>query len=143
MRQYETVFLISPKLTEEETEGLIHQMEEVVSKKKGKLINKEEWGKRRLAYPIQKFDEAVYVIFHYEGKSEIPDELERRFKQSDTIIRYLTVKKETRENVRGRMKRAPVKAEEPLPKDEASPEEEATAEIAEVPAVKPEEKEEE
>ena len=143
MRQYETVFLISPKLTEEETEGLIHQMEEVVSEKKGKLINKEEWGKRRLAYPIQKFDEAVYVIFHYEGKSEIPDELERRFKQSDTIIRYLTVKKETRENVRGKKKRAPVKAEESFPKEEAPVEEEAMTEGAEVPAVKQEEKEEE
>ncbi len=117
MRQYETVFLISPKLTEEETEGLIHQMEEVVSKKNGKLINKEEWGKRRLAYPIQKFDEAVYVLFHYEGKSEIPDELERRFKQSDTVIRYLTVKKDTRENVRGRNKRVLVAAKEAPPKE--------------------------
>ena len=105
MRQYETVFLISPNLTEEETESLIQQMEEVVSKKKGKLINKEEWGKRRLAYPIQKFEEAFYILFHYEGKSEISDELERHFKQSDTVIRYLTVKKETRENVRGRKKR--------------------------------------
>ena len=123
MRHYETVFLISPNLSEEETETLIQQMEEVVTEKKGKLINKDEWGKRRLAYPIQKFEEAFYVLFHYEGESEIPDELERRFKQSDTILRYLTVKKEMRENIRGRKKQAPVKAEEPPPKEESPPKE--------------------
>lgn len=132
MRQYETVFLISPNLTEEETEGLVQQMEEVVSKKKGKLINKEEWGKRKLAYPIQTFEEAFYILFHYEGKSDIPDELERRFKQSDTVIRYLTVKKETRENVRGRKKKVPVKPEGAPPKEEAPGEsEEASAPVEE------------
>jgi len=141
MRQYETVFLISPNLSEEETEGLIHQMEEVVSKKKGKLIKKDEWGKRKLAYPIQKCEEAYYVLFHYEGKSEIPDELERRFKQSDTIIRYLTVKKETRENVRGRKKRAPAKSQESAP--EEAPLRDEEIESGEAPAVVEEEKEEE
>jgi small subunit ribosomal protein S6 len=130
----------------------------VVSKRKGNLINKDEWGKRKLAYPIQKFEEAFYVLFHYEGESEIADELERLFKQSDTILRYLTVKKETRENVRGRKKRAPVKAEEPPPKEEFPPEEgpppealppeapreeEAVVESTETPADKPVEKEEE
>ncbi len=154
MRHYETVFLISPNLSEEETETLIQQMEEVVAEKKGKLINKDEWGKRRLAYPIQKFEEAFYVLFHYEGKSEIPDELERRFKQSDTILRYLTVKKEMRENIRGRKKQAPVKAEEPPPKEEsppkeppppekeAPPEEEAPVKDTKEPVVEQEGKEE-
>jgi len=111
MRHYETVFLISPNLTEEETEGIINQMAEIISKKKGKMINKEEWGKRKLAYPIQKFDEAFYVLFQYEGKPEIPVELERQFKQSDAVIRYLTVKIEARENIR--RKRIKVAAEEP------------------------------
>ena len=82
MTQYETAFLISPNLEEEETEKVIVQMAEVVSKKKGKMINEDRWGKRRLAYPIKKFEEAFYVFFHYEGDSEIASELERRFKQS-------------------------------------------------------------
>lgn len=155
MRHYETVFLVSPNLSEEDTEALIKQMEDVVAKKKGKLIDKDEWGKRRLAYPIQKFEEAFYVLFHYEGTSEIPDELERRFKQSDTILRYLTVKKDLRENVRGRKRQAPVKTEEPSPREESPPEEapppeeEAAVEkteepeVKEEPVVKREEKEEE
>ncbi len=133
MRHYETVFLISPNLSEEETESLVQQMEEVVAKKKGKLINKDEWGKRKLAYPIQKFEEAFYVLFHYEGKSEIPDELERRFKQSDTVLRYLTVKKEMRENIRGRKKKAPVKAEESPPREESPPKEPPPPEKEDLP----------
>jgi len=94
MRQYETAFLITPKLEEEETEALIEKMAEVVKKKKGKMVNIEKWGKRRLAYPIEKLDEAIYVFFHYEGDPDIPHELQRRFRQTETVIRYLTLKKE-------------------------------------------------
>lgn len=108
MRQYETAFLIAPNLPEEDNEKLISQMAEVVSKKKGKMINVDEWGKRKLAYPIQKFEEAYYVFFLYEGNPSIPEELERRFKQTETIIRYLTVKNEIREMARKRG-RAPTK----------------------------------
>lgn len=94
MRPYETAFLITPKLEEEETEKLIEKMAEVVKKKKGKMVNIERWGKRRLAYPIDKLDEAVYVFFHYEGNPDIPNELQRRFRQTEAVIRYLTLRKE-------------------------------------------------
>ena len=105
MTQYETTFLLSPNLEEEETEKIIVQMVEVVSTKKGKMINEDRWGKRKLAYPIKKFEEAFYVFFLYEGDSDIPFELERRFKQSEAILRYLTVKKEPKKSTR-RNKRA-------------------------------------
>lgn len=131
MRRYETVFLISPKLTEEETQGIIDQMADVVSKKKGKMVNKEEWGKRRLAYPIQKFDEAFYVLFEYEGKPGIPVELERQFKQADTVIRYLTVRKEARENIRRKKKEAPVKEGSGAEEKEAEKKEPSVEETAE------------
>lgn len=107
MSQYETAFLISPSLEEEETKKIIAQMAGVVSRKKGKMIKEDRWGKRKLAYPIKKFEEAFYVFFHYEGDSDIPSELERRFKQSEAILRYLTVKKETEESVRKKKKIAP------------------------------------
>jgi small subunit ribosomal protein S6 len=99
MRQYETAFLISPNVPEEETEKIILQMADIVTKKKGKMIKQDVWGKRKLAYPIQKFEEAVYVFFHYEGEAGIPTELERRFKQTEAVVRYLTVRKETKEAV--------------------------------------------
>ena len=118
MRQYETVFLISPNLEEEETTKIITQISGIISKEKGKLIQEDRWGKRRLAYPIKKFEEAFYVFFHYEGDSNIPFELERRFKQTEAILRFLTVKKETRENVRKKRKGIPAEEEIIAPQEE-------------------------
>lgn len=113
MTQYETAFLLSPNLEEEETEKIIVQMVDVVSKKKGKMINEDRWGKRKLAYPIKKFEEAFYVFFLYEGDSDIPLELERRFKQSEAVLRYLTVKKEPKKSVRRKKKAASMEKEAP------------------------------
>jgi len=104
MRQYETAFLITPKLEEEEREKLIESMAEVVKKKKGKMVNIEKWGKRKLAYPIDKSEEAVYVFFHYQGSPDIPHELQRRFRQTESILRYLTLKKETQAPMKKRTK---------------------------------------
>jgi small subunit ribosomal protein S6 len=104
MRQYETAFLITPKLPEEETEKLIETMAEVVKEKKGKMVNIEKWGKRKLAYPINKLDEAVYVFFHYEGTPDIPHELQRRFRQTEQVLRYLTLKKEAKTATRKKAK---------------------------------------
>lgn len=131
MTQYETAFLISPNLEEEETEKVITQMAEVISEKKGKMINEDRWGKRRLAYPIKKFEEAFYVFFHYEGDSEIPLELERRFKQTEEVLRYLTMKKTQKENVRRKKKTVPAEQERAVPPKEEVPE----TEVAETEAL--------
>jgi len=104
MRQYETGFLLSPGLSEEETEKIILQMADIVSHRNGKMMKLDKWGKRRLAYPIKRFGEAFYVFFHYEGGADIPLELGRKFKQMDTVLRYLTLKKDTRDNVRKKKK---------------------------------------
>lgn len=119
MKRYETTFLIAPTLPEDETEKLIEKMSEIIAKKKGKMIGMDKWGKRRLAYPIEKFDEAFYVIFNYESEPDVPVELERRFKQTEAIIRYLTVKELVR--VRGRKKEKSPPVEEQ--KTEKHPEE--------------------
>ena len=118
MSQYETGFLISPNLAEEETEKIISQMADIISKKKGELIKEDKWGKRKLAYPIKKFAEAFYVFFQYEGDPKIPFELERRFKQTEAILRFLTVKKETKENVRKKRKGIPMTEESTAPLEE-------------------------
>jgi len=132
MTQYETAFLISPNLEEEETEKVITQMAKVISEKKGKMINEDRWGKRRLAYPIKKFEEAFYVFFHYEGDSEIPLELERRFKQTEEVLRYLTMKKSQKENVRRKKKKTvPAEQERAVPPKEDVPE----TEVAETEAL--------
>ena len=106
MRLYETGFLISPNVTEEEADILIQQMADIVTQKNGKMAKLEKWGKRRMAYQISKFGEAYYVFFHYDGGPDIPLELGRRFRQMDTILRYLTLVKETQQNVRKKKKTA-------------------------------------
>ena len=104
MRRYETGFLSAPNITEEEAEAIIQPMAEIVSQKNGRMIRVEKWGKRRTAYALKKFNEAFYVFFHYEANPDVPAELARRFRQMDTVLRYLTLIKETQLNVRKKKK---------------------------------------
>lgn len=113
MRYYETAFLVAPNLPEEDREKFINQMSQWVSQNKGKMIKVEKWGKKKMAYPIKKFNEAFYVFFLYEGEPDIPVELERRFKHSESVIRYLTVKKEPTE-----VEEEKKKSKEESPKEE-------------------------
>ena len=107
MRQYETGFVLSPTLSEEETAQFVQQMAEVVVQKKGRMVKQDIWGKRRLAFPIKRFQEGVYVFFTYEGAGDISTELERRFKQADAVIRFMTVLRDPRDLIgRKRKKRA-------------------------------------
>ncbi|MFC2163681.1 30S ribosomal protein S6 [Acidobacteriota bacterium] len=135
MRPYETAFLIAPNLPDEDNEKLIDQMAEIVSKKKGNMVNVDKWGKRRLAYPIQKFEEAYYVFFLYEGEPAVLAELERRFKQTEAILRYLTIRTEVKEPIKKKEKAAPKrKKKESVAKEEPPPVEVVPEETApEVP----------
>lgn len=107
MRQYETGFILAPNLSEEDAEAFIARMSEVVDQKKGRMIKRDVWGKRRLAYPIKKFQEGRYVFFHYEGEGDISQELERLFKQTEAVIRFLTVIKDPRDPLRKKKKTRP------------------------------------
>ena len=105
MRQYETGFVLSPTLSEEETTQFLQQMAEIVAQKKGRMVKQDVWGKRRLAFPIKRFQEGFYVFFTYDGPGDVSLELERRFKQSDAVIRFMTVVKDPRDLVRRKKKR--------------------------------------
>ena len=110
MRQYETGFVLSPALSEEETSQLVQQMAEIVAQKKGRMVKQDVWGKRRLAFPIKRFQEGVYVFFTYDGPGDVSVELERRFKQTEAVIRFMTVLKDPRDL--GRRKNRKKRAEE-------------------------------
>lgn len=112
MRYYETGFLIAANLSEEEAAKIIHQVTEVITQKNGRVLKEEKWGKRKLAYPIKRFQEAFYVFISYEGDAQIPFELARRFRQMETILRYLTTKRDEKDNVRRRKKVEPGVTEE-------------------------------
>jgi len=92
MSQYEVIFILSPQLSEEDADAATLSLQKVVEKKGGVLAKVEKWGRRALAYSIKKHKEGYYVLFVIEGSGEAITELERKFKQTDEVLRYLTVR---------------------------------------------------
>ena len=93
MRRYEVAIILAPTLTEDEVEQSTETFKKAAEEKGAQIADIEQWGKRKLAYPIQKHTEGIYVIVTLEELSaEAVSELERRFKVSDSVIRFLTVR---------------------------------------------------
>jgi small subunit ribosomal protein S6 len=92
VRTYEVVFVAAPTLTAEELDGFITHVQGVVEGKNGKIVKVDNWGKRSLAYKIKKFRDAYYVVLTVEGDGAVIAELERRFRVTDYIMRFLTVR---------------------------------------------------
>ncbi len=91
MRTYEVLFILSPQVTEEEATTLISDFKGVAEKNGATLKNEEAWGRRRLAYPIHKFNEGIYHLFVLESESSL-SELDRRMKNVDRILRHVIVR---------------------------------------------------
>ncbi len=92
MRNYEVVFVAAPTLTSEELDGFIAHAQTVVEGKNGKVVKVDNWGKKSLAYKINKFREGYYVVLTIEGDGPAIAELERRFRVTDSIVRYISVR---------------------------------------------------
>ncbi len=93
MRRYEVVTVLAPTLTEDEVEQSIENFKKAAEEKGAQIAEVEQWGKRKLAYPIKRHAEGIYIIFTLEEpNAEAVSELERRFKVSDSVIRFLTVR---------------------------------------------------
>ncbi|HXI13824.1 MAG TPA: 30S ribosomal protein S6 [Thermoanaerobaculia bacterium] len=91
MRTYEVLFILSPQVTEEESTTLITDFKGVAEKLGATLKNEEPWGRRRLAYPINKCNEGIYHLLVYETEAGLGD-LDRRMKNSDRILRHMIVR---------------------------------------------------
>lgn len=96
MQTYETIFVTTPTLTEDEERSTVEIFAQVVSEGGGALVANERMGRRRLAYPIEKHTDGVYIRFLYDAEADVPKELERRIRLSDRILRALTVRLETK-----------------------------------------------
>jgi len=92
MRAYEAMYIIRPDFDEEKTQATIEKYSTLIQNNGGELVKLEPWGKRRLAYEINKLREGYYVLMKFKGETKTPAELERNFKISDDVIRYLIVK---------------------------------------------------
>ena len=96
MRHYEIVFIVHPDQSEQ-VPAMIDRYKAVIAQGAGKIHRIEDWGRRQMAYPIQKVFKAHYVLMNIEVKQETLDELEHAFKFNDAVLRHLTVKKDKAE----------------------------------------------
>ncbi len=91
--KYETIFVIDATKTEEEIAALVEKFKSLIEKN-GEVESVDEWGKRRLAYPINDLNEGYYVLVNFKSAPEFPAELERVYGITDGIIRNIIVKRE-------------------------------------------------
>ncbi|MCR6545549.1 30S ribosomal protein S6 [Dehalobacterium formicoaceticum] len=94
MRAYEAMYIIRPDFDEEKVKATMEKYSTLIQNNGGELGKVDLWGKRRLAYEVKKLHEGFYVLMKFNGQAEVPAELERNFKISDDVIRYLVVKEE-------------------------------------------------
>ena len=91
MRTYEVLFILSPQVTEEESTTLINDFKGIATGTGATLKSEDAWGRRRLAYPIQKFNEGIYHLFVLESEGSL-SELDRRMKNVDRVLRHVIVR---------------------------------------------------
>lgn len=91
MRHYEVVFIVHPDQSEQ-VPAMIERYQSVVTSHGGQVHRLEDWGRRQLAYPIQKLVKAHYVCFNIECGQAAMDELEHAFRYNDAILRHLVIK---------------------------------------------------
>ncbi|MCT4633380.1 MAG: 30S ribosomal protein S6 [Firmicutes bacterium] len=90
MRKYEVIYILRPNLEEEKRNELIEKFNGIINND-GEVTNVDEWGVRKLAYEIEKLREGFYVYVNFNANVTLPQELERNFKISDDVIRYIVV----------------------------------------------------
>ena len=91
MRRYETIFIADPDLQEDARKNLFEKYKNLLTQEKGILINFDDWGNRKLAYPIKKKARGHYVCMTYGGTGVLVTELERNFRLDDKMMKFMTV----------------------------------------------------
>ncbi len=94
MNRYETVFIATPVLSEAQMKEAVKKVEDFIRKNEGEVIHSENWGLKKLAYPIQKKSTGFYHLIEFSGDGELLKKLETEYKRDERIIRFLTVKME-------------------------------------------------
>lgn len=92
MTCYETLFVVKPTLTDEETAAQIAKIKDVIAKEGAELLATNDMGMRKLAYSVDKNDRGYYTILFFKGEGTVISELERNLKINEDVIKFLTVK---------------------------------------------------
>jgi len=94
MSRYELALVVSAKIEDEARAAVVEKAKAYVTRFGGTITEVEEWGKKRLAYEVQKMREGFYYFIQFEAEATCPAELEKRVRIMENVLRYLVVKKE-------------------------------------------------
>ena len=94
MRAYELLYIVKPTLDEEAREAVLNSIKEIITSANGEVGEVDVWGSRKLAYPIQKFRDGGYTLVNLKASVDFPNELDRRLKISEDVIRHVIVVQE-------------------------------------------------
>ena len=94
MNKYELAVVVSAKIEDDERAAVVDKCKALIERFGGTVTNVDDWGKKRLAYEIQKSKEAYYYFIQFDGDAECPGEVERHIRIMEPVVRYLCVKQE-------------------------------------------------
>ena len=89
--QYETVFIMTPVLSEEQMKETVQKFEKILTDKGAEIVHQENWGLRKLEYPIQKKSSGFYHLIEFKAEGEVVEALELQYRRDERIMRFLTV----------------------------------------------------
>lgn len=93
MNQYETIFIMNNQIAKEEQKTVIEKITNYI-KENGKIVKEDDIGARKLAYEIKKQKEGYYYLIEFEAESSIIDELQRIYRITDTVLKFITIRKD-------------------------------------------------
>ncbi len=94
MNKYELALVVSAKIEDEVRDAVVEKAKGYITRYNGVITEVEEWGKKKLAYEIQKMKEAFYYFIQFDAESTVPAEIESRVRIMDNVIRYLCVRQD-------------------------------------------------
>jgi len=90
--QYETVFILTPVLSEQQMTETVEKFKALLTEKGAELLNEENWGMKKMAYPIQKKSTGFSTLLEFKAEPEVIERLEVAYRRDERVLRYLTVK---------------------------------------------------
>ena len=90
LNQYETVFIATPVLSEAQIKEAVKKFKKIITDNKGKIVHEENWGLRKLAYPIQKKSTGFYYLIEFQAEGSLIEKMEVEYRRDERIIRFLT-----------------------------------------------------
>ncbi|NNF05487.1 MAG: 30S ribosomal protein S6 [Candidatus Eisenbacteria bacterium] len=148
MREYESIFILNPEVEDAQVDTEVGKIKDIVTGGSGEITEVQKWGRRKLAYEIQKKKEGIYTLVRFMGDTEVLGELNRRYRLNEDLLRHLTVvyegpsaseleamaQAEAEAQAAEGSEGAPAAEASPAPEAAPAPAPEAPAPVAEAPA---------